>query len=98
MARLEFFRRVDTPAGRVSDWWTILGPGGVMMTAMTALASYWPAAAEHGWPGIIIAGVFLTGILGAGLGGAAIAWRTIRPLPSPAGGGTAGPAASVTSS
>lgn len=68
------------------------------MTAMTALASYWPAAAEHGWPGIIIAGVFLTGILGAGLGGAAIAWRTIRPLPSPAGGGTAGPAASVTSS
>src|SRR4051812_22557656 len=82
MAGFGFFKHVDGPAGRASNWWTLIGPGGGLWAGMSWVVSYLEPVAKHGWPMIVVAGVVLSSMFMMGVGGLALAWRNFRPLPA----------------
>lgn len=69
-------------ADYVGIWWTLIGPGGVLVTAFSAIVGFFEPIAQHGWAAVVLAGCAAAGasvlVASAGM----IGWRYFNPLPS----------------
>lgn len=81
MARL--FDKSDPHVGRISNWWTVLGPGGVLATGYSLITANLPAIANSGWAAVALSAIGLALTTMLAVAALLAAWRFFRPLSHP---------------
>ena len=69
-------------ADYIGIWWTLLGPGGVLVTIFSGIIGFFEPIARHGWAAVVLAGFGAAGLLILIASAGLVAWRYFRPLPS----------------
>ena len=69
-------------ADYIGIWWTLIGPGGVLVTIFSTIIGFFDPISKHGWAAVILAGFTAAGvaILIASVG--LIGWRYFNPISS----------------
>lgn len=67
-------------ADYIGIWWTLLGPGGVLVTIFTTLFGFFEPIAQYGWAAVVLSGFACAGIAVLILSAGMVAWRYFNPI------------------
>ena len=77
---MEQLPRNTRRADYIGIWWTLLGPGGVLVTIFSAIIGFFEPISKYGWAAVVLAGFAAAGVAILIVSAGMVAWRFFNPI------------------